>query len=206
MISVNPGGNMGGMGSGRRWSSKNTTDDYRSMDIRKLDRKQLLRAGAQSELRWSGRRGDASIGVRAENGRLILTYQIQRAGETWESYEYPVTLEMTPCHFGGVRVWFRCPEVRCGRRVAVLYFSRYLVCRHCLRLAYESQRESPLYRALYRAQAISGKLGMFGDTDCPAFRPKGMHKRTFQRIERKYDLAVWEMNARAAIKFGVNSL
>lgn len=69
----------------------------------------------------------------------------------------PVAVEWMPCHFGGDHAWWRCPA--CCRRAAILYGAEVFACRHCLKLAYESQREAPHFRALRRAQGIQGKLG-----------------------------------------------
>jgi hypothetical protein len=120
---------MGGWGSGRRWGSKNTTDDHQRLDVRRLAREGWLRDGVPSVSRWT-RNGEvrSSIGILAKAERVILKYRNQRAGEPWESLEYPVFLERTFCHYGGSRIWFRCPARGCGRRVAVLYCSRYFVC------------------------------------------------------------------------------
>ncbi len=51
--------------------------------------------------------------------------------------EQALQLELQPCHFGGVRRWFLCPN--CQRRVYTLYFDRGFACRRCLRLRYISR-------------------------------------------------------------------
>jgi hypothetical protein len=72
-----------------------------------------------------------------------------------------VELEWTSCNFGGERPWFICPRAGCGRRVAVFYGAgKYLLCRHCYDLRYESQRENTTHRALRRAQKIRERLGV----------------------------------------------
>jgi hypothetical protein len=62
-----------------------------------------------------------------------------------------------------------------------LYGSTVFACRHCLQLAYESQREAPHYRALRKAQGIHEKLGGTGIIDEPVFKRKGMQWRTYYR-------------------------
>ena len=181
---------MGGWGSGQRYSSRGTTDDHYHLDVRSLQRGGWLRAGVSSISRWTRRGVEfGSIGTRAETDQLILKYRNQHHGEPWESLEYPVRLERTRCHYGGERVWFLCPARGCGRRVAILYCHRYFVCRHCLGLVYESQRQSVSDRADARAWAIRERCGGWGCLFDPVLRPKGMHRRTFRRLERAYGIA-----------------
>jgi len=89
----------------------------------------------------------ASIRMRAEADRVILTYR-HRSGEgEWKDEEYPVFLDHTPCRLGGSRPWFLCPARRCGRRVAILYGGTIFACRRCHHLAYDSSREDAGGRA-----------------------------------------------------------
>jgi hypothetical protein len=141
-----------------------------------------------SYFQWSWTRNGertASIGVRVQAETVTLVYTHSPWNSEPRAMEYAVSLERTPCNYGGERVWFRCPARGCERRVAILYTAGYFVCRHCLQLAYESQREQPHYRALHKAQAIHEKLGGTGIIDEPVFKPKGMHWRTYSRhLER----------------------
>jgi hypothetical protein len=129
----------------------------------------------------------ASISMRAETGRLILSYRIRSNGCDWESVEEPILLTETNCHYGGARPWFRCPDVRngqyCGRRVRKLFLaSRLFVCRHCLGLAYTCQSEQPMQRHNRRANKMRIALG--GEPGTGALlprKPKGMHWKTYWR-------------------------
>ncbi len=178
---------MGGNGSGQYWhfDAKDTTDDYRRLDVRRWQREGCLEPGHWFGWQWA-RDGEttASIQVRVESGRVILSYQHQRGGGEWKSEEYPVCLDRTPCTYGGARVWFRCPARGCGRRVAILYGGAIFACRHCHRLAYPSQREPPHDRAARRADKIRARLGWEpGILNGPGWRkPKGMHQRTYERL------------------------
>jgi len=165
-----------------RRAERNTTDEYRSIDIRRWQRDGLLAPPSYFQWSWT-RNGErvASIGVRLQAESVTLIYTHSRPDSEPRAMEYAVTLERTPCNYGGERVWFRCPARGCGRRVAILYSAGYFVCRHCLQLAYESQREQPHYRALHRAQAIHEKLGGTRIIDDPVFKPKGMHWRAYDR-------------------------
>lgn len=155
---------MGGIGSGRHWQfGADTTDDYRSIDIRWLKREGLLESGSRRRITWSrGGEVTGSINVRSEPGRVILDYRHRDRGGEWQPERYPVYLATTPCHMGGERHWFLCPARGCGRRVAILYGGAIFACRHCYRLAYPSQREKPGDRAARQADRIRDKMGWPG--------------------------------------------
>ena len=164
------------------YTSKLTTSYYRQLDVRWLQRNGYLKSRWCSTVTWH--RGDevsGSIGVFAKNGAVILSYRHRNWDGEWQSKEYAVSLEWTPCYFGGERAWFRCPAQGCGRRVAILYGDEIFACRHCRQLAYDSQREPTWERALTRYHAIKQKLGARPADDFPD-KPKGMHWRTYNRL------------------------
>jgi hypothetical protein len=169
------------------WSrlGKDTTNCYQGIDVRYLSRRGLLHPGSCCTLRWS-RNGEetGSIGLRSTSDSVVLSYRRKLPGsDEWKNEEYPVYLDWTPCNYGGTRPWFLCPARRCGRRVAVLYGGGIFACRHCHRLAYQSQREQAHGRAMIRAQAIRTSLGgspSLGES-FPA-KPKGMHWRIYERL------------------------
>jgi hypothetical protein len=178
---------MGGLGSGNRYrfDKKTTTDECRSLDVRRFHQEGLLKPGHYFS--WSWRRAEqevASIGAFVYQDKLVLSYRSKSGGE-WEDVREPVPLEWTPCNFGGGRPWFICPGVvngkRCGRRVAVLYGpGKYFLCRHCYDLRYESQREDKMHRALRRAQKIREGLGGSANMmERFPEKPKGMHHDTY---------------------------
>jgi hypothetical protein len=194
---------LGGAGSGNwyRFDKKTTTGECHSLDVRYLHRRGLLKPGRWFSLRWSrGERETGSIRGAVEGGgrseRVILAYRHRSgAGGEWEDVREPVPLTWTGCNFGGERPWFLCPGVangvRCGRRVAVLHgLGKYFLCRHCYDLAYESQRESGMYRALHKAQDIRERLGGSADMTTPfPKKPKGMRWKTYRRLRDEHDEA-----------------
>jgi len=197
---------MGGLGSGRGWQSgADTTEDYRSVDIRWLKREGLLKPGVSRKITWS-RNGEVtgSINVQSEPGRILLDYRHRDYGGEWIPHRYPVNLDATPCHMGGARHWFLCPNRGCERRVAILYGGEFFACRHCYRLAYPSQRETPFERAARRADRIRDRLGWPGGIleGGGWGRPKGMHKRTYERLCREYDAQENALNIYFYDKFG----
>lgn len=198
---------MGGLGSGRRWhfGANDMTDDYRSIDVRRWRRDGLLAPQQAFGWQWS-RHGEvvASIRVRTEPDRVILTYRHRSGGEDWQDESYPVYLDWTPCHLGGQRPWFLCPARGCGRRVAILYGGAIFACRHCYRLAYPSQRETPDDQAARRADWIRERLGWEpGILNGNGLKPKGMHWRTFERLTAEHDAFVQESLAGMARRFGI---
>ena len=97
---------MGGPGSGNRWryGAKSTTEDYRSLDVRRLAREGILRPGYCASWKWT-RNGQvvASIQIQSEYDRVILIYRHRSGDGKWKDEQYPVRIERTPCNLGGSR-------------------------------------------------------------------------------------------------------
>lgn len=197
---------MGGSGSGNRWryGAKSTTDDYRTLDVRRLARTDVLRPGYCGGWQWT-RDGEtvASIQMRTEHDRVILIYKHRSGSDEWKDERYPVRIVRTSCHLGGSPPWFVCPAVSCGRRVAILYGGSIFACRHCYRLAYPSQRQTWHDRAARRADRIREKLGWEpGILNEEGWKPKGMHWRTFEGLTAEHDAFVQISLAGMAQRFG----
>jgi hypothetical protein len=158
--------------------------------VNRLQKAGYLSPGWSGGWQWT-RDGErvAWISLRAGASCLNLTYRVRVAGGEWQDVEETVHIVRIPCRFGGARPYFICPGVvngiTCGRRVTKLHGAgRYFLCRHCYRLAYASQNEGEWDRALRRANKIMRRLGgepglvsRFPD------RPKGMWKRTYERLQ-----------------------
>jgi hypothetical protein len=99
------------------------------------------------------------IGVLTKTDAVILMFRSRNwRGEYGPTRTQRFAIVWTPCTLGGRRPWFRC-EVsngrHCGRRVAILYGAgERFACRHCYRLAYTSQNETPFLRAIRRTRKI----------------------------------------------------
>jgi len=200
---------MGGFGSGRYGyygGGSDTTDDYRSLDIRRWRRDGLLVSGRAFGWKWT-RNGEttASIQVRVEPDRVFLDYRQRSNGNDWKDEKYPVKLAWTACHLGGSRPWFICPARGCGRRVALLYGGAIFACRKCYRLSYGSQREAPHDRAARRADRIRERLKWEpGILNGEGGKPKGMHWRTFERLSREHQALVESSFAGIALRLGLD--
>jgi hypothetical protein len=102
--------------------------------------------------------------------------------------DQPVFVTWTPCHYGGARPWFECPL--CHRRAGKLYLRRVWLCRICARLAYGTTRVGKPARLDHWAWKLERRLGLRWNADQTWWRvtrPKGMHRRTFDRL-----LAEWK--------------
>lgn len=109
------------------------------------------------------------------------------------------SITTTEAGFGGLRQWLVCP---CGRRCRVVYVQSYGTrCRRCYRLGYQSQRESVSTRSATMARKLITRVGGDDSWDYEEFpdKPKGMHWRTYQRLEQRH----WDMVRRADVALGV---
>lgn len=175
---------MGGIGSGRywRWDTKETTEDYRSIDIRRWHRERLLIPNQSFSRQWiSDGEVASSISVRVEKNKIYLIYRQRNHDKNWVDKHYPIYLAWTSCNYGNSRPWFLCPI--CGRRVAILYSGKIFACRQCYQLAYPSQRETFPFRAARQVDKIRERLNW--ESRCLnscGLKPKGMHTTTFKRL------------------------
>jgi hypothetical protein len=184
---------MGGFGSGpRRFFTKRTADSCQSISVKDLKRMGLLKPGTDTSgifrccfiqepplyLSLQGlTREDLSIPVEysinigEKSGTLRLTYMYPATGQ---EYDCTIHLVTTPCQFGGVRWWLKCPVsflFPCSHRVGVLYlcnglfFGGQFGCRHCHRLTYESTQKwdrrvnAVLQEVMALAMSLSHKPG-----------------------------------------------
>ena len=89
----------------------------------------------------------------------------------------------TKTRFGGRRTWLECPGCKTPRRV--LYDGAGFRCRACHGLSYMTQRERPWARSVTRIQRLRERLGGSGNLSLPfPPKPKGMHWRTYRRLEQ----------------------
>ena len=185
---------MGGPGSGRwyRWKGTRTTleEAYR-LDVRWLHRHGYL-DGRPHWVTWSREeRHVGSLLLALQPEGVVLTYRYRVSGGDWESVRQVVTLDWTPCHYGGTRPWFQCTG--CRLRVAVLCGEgKWFLCRHCYELPYGSQQETEEARLLRKVRKLRERLGASMNLLEPIWpwnKPKGMHWRTFDRLLQEEEAA-----------------
>ncbi len=151
------------------------------------------------------------INVRVESLETIILSFRSRSywQDEWESVEQRVPIDWTACNYGGERPWFICSVYRdgryCGRRVAKLFAGgKLFACRHCYQLGYQSQREPAYGRATLKAQNIRIRLGGSASLAEPfPDKPKGMHWRTYRRLEQEAENAEFASWAGVAERFGI---
>jgi hypothetical protein len=174
---------------------KATTSSYLQMDVRHWQREGWLRPGSCFDSQWSqDGKVISAVNVNTRPDRIVLRYYYRDNDGLWRNAECSVSITWTSCHYGGGRAWFICPAQGCGRRVAILYSGRIFACRRCYQLAYESQRQPAWERNMVKAQKIRMRLGGSASMFDPfPWKPKRMHRRTYERLRREEALA----NARA---------
>ena len=154
------------------------------IDARHLKKQGALEPGCEFTLRFEA--NNAEVAGEAEQTVVWFSYAI-RKDDDYEEQLYRVPLSFTPAQFNGERVWFLCPNMHCGKRVAKLYIAHRLGCRHCLMLSHQSKNESHMDRMARKADKIRIKLGwQEGILNPEGCRPKGMHWQTYHHLLKRY--------------------
>ena len=169
-------------------TGKHKTTDYRELNVGKLVKDGLLKTHGNYTLEWKRRgRVVAAITISTEQDRINLNYQTSTVGQDKQDHSYYIGLSYTPCHKGGQRAWFVCPS--CQKRAAILYGKRVFACRKCCELVYPITTESKLDRKTRKLDKLRERLQwQAGFLNGYEWKPKGMHWRTYRKLERTYRL------------------
>lgn len=132
----------------------------------------------------------ARLFCKTERHSVTLYSRSSNFYDTRSGHEQKIQIVWTACRFGGERPWFECPR-SCGRRVTKLYaLNSWFACRHCYGLGYSSQYQAAGERNAWRAHRIRKRLAAEGElSDVFPLKPRGMHRRTFDRLRRLHDMA-----------------
>lgn len=179
----------------RRWAGKDIrplTTSFPSIDIADLMEERLLDSGIVGVLAWQtdGEQGKTVVKTVCYDEVLELKIAIPDEGVSHIS----LFIEKEACRFGGYRKWLICPC--CGERKRVFYISEtwwrihWVACRSCAGLAYPTNRMRRFQRLEHRSKRIEERLH-WGEDDEPC-RPKGMHKKTFDRLVSEYEALIDE--------------
>lgn len=205
---------MGGIGSGRPGWRRCVTE-FRALDVNALRRRGYLEVGSRHGWSWPMAGGRVChVDLAASDATLNVDLLIGHGGGGWRQASHVVPLTWLPCAKGGRRPLFECPNERggrpCGRRAVRMYLDgQRLKCSRCADLAYGSQSEGPEERLLRKARRLRARLGETEwrgiDRPLPP-RPRGMHRRTHDRLverleeiegrfclleEQRFNLATW---------------
>ena len=171
---------MGGYGSGGgRMASQ--MDEFHKLDLKDFERS-WFENGRRGRVTWSrGGNVTGSIGYTLGFDFIELNYLQGRAPHQEEVRER-FHLSFTEQPFGGCRRWFVCRG--CGGRCRVLIGGHYFRCRQCYRATYPSQYERFRVHGLAKAEKAREKVGAEpGLANYWPRKPKGMHWRTYRRLE-----------------------
>lgn len=116
--------------------------------------------------------------------KLVLTHETEDENSGLKkTVSYQVYTTQTRCHFGGERLWFRCPLGQCGRRVGVLYFSgRYFGCRNCV--GYEHATRGINYNSRSAAFIAALEYQDYEEKHLKRYTWRGKETRKMQRFRR----------------------
>ena len=170
---------------GSRWGAGRPTyrpaaGSYRSLDIRKMVRTGCIKPRNWFGWQWSNDAGEkvasVSCAVNEYADQLTVNYGWWRYDESErKEVKLSIGLTSTPCNYGGVRWWFRCPY--CQRRAAVLFImGSALRCATCSRMSYASQRGDAINRTWIKQQKLEAKLIKGWQ------KPKRMRLKTYERL------------------------
>jgi hypothetical protein len=133
-----------------------------------------------------------SIAVREESDAVALNYRADSSGSgEWKSVQQRVPIRLTACHLSGQRPWLLQRPLLRAPSGHPLWRWQTFACRRCYGLSYANQQQTALHRGLEQAWKIRMRLGGSADLLEPfPAKPKGMHRRTFQRLRARAEAAV----------------
>ncbi len=198
---------LGNYNSGQR-TNRWTTSDMRRLDVRKLQRAGMLMVGQSNGWRWWQESGNTlhEAQIEAFPEHVSIAHACTRVAGEQSSYQ--IGLQRTACHWGGCRVWWRCPAARCGRRVAVLYGCKGAIfaCRHCHRLNYQCQRETSSDRQLRCLEKLRQRLGwQRGLAHGHEGKPHRMRWHTYWRLIEEHERLERAILGAVALKFSLTT-
>lgn len=139
----------------KRYGSKLTVEQAFRIDIRDLKKRGYLDGNYYSTSVRDDNNNSIWFAVSTDpdddflGGRFIrFVYSAKSQSGEVSHYDYKIPISTTPCHFGGVRYWFRCyANLRhcCGNRVTTLFIVpgvNIFACRHCYDLSYNSKNKN----------------------------------------------------------------
>jgi len=190
---------VGGIFSGRKpaQNTKPSPEEFITLDVRELRKEGGLAPKQSYNLhKYSCGLKMGILAVTTRQDRLSLQYTAVNE-QNRQCSSQSVAIDWTPCHFGGRRPWFVCPNESCDKRVAILYGPHRFLCRNCHGIAYQSQRETEIQRLIRKMETLrakfSGPTKTIGSSQ-ELSRPKGMHQQTFELLDQRHRLLASEIS------------
>lgn len=186
---------MGGYLSGRQASNIPSIEDHYSLDICLLYRRGFLEPEVKNVF-WFPDGFEILITCKADyrswSRCIIVEYLSRRSDGKVQHIKEVVGIEMVGVLNGKAqRPYFHCPKLE--KRAGVLILgNRGFAHRTYYRYLYRIQRQGHFDRAVTSGKKIKEKLGgsdQEAATD-PPVRPKGMHRKTFNKLRKKHAKAV----------------
>lgn len=195
---------MGGHGSGRQ-NGRPIKEEGLTIDLALLLRNGWIKDGQRGSgtLHWTVNGEQRSSICHSydlifpDHAEIRLNWRSRTWGGDWEERKQTIALTYTQPRFGGRRWWMVCP-VR-GDRIGKLYLPNggdIFAGRKAWRIAYQSQRNAERDRLFERLFAIQRRLGTPEGWEQAIWRPKGMWRRTYERLEARY----WELDALCSVE------
>ncbi len=179
----------GRLGLGKLSKARPTTDDIPSIVVSDLFAGGAPRSDSFPVVRrWSNRGIAGEVEMTVVDDTVECTYR-SAVGPRSNEQTYRLYVSWTYPHYGGQRPWLHCALPSCQRRSGRLFLDDpYLVCRECAGVQYPSQlRRRPRHvQRVERAKAIRSELGGRPTLADPfPSRPKGMHRKTYERLHNE---------------------
>lgn len=156
-------------------------------DMLHLDLAQFSKTWHRSEssgvLTWRASEAKVcQVAFRINQWSLSLDYVLSNEMPL-ESVRDTINFGFSDQSFSGRRRWFLCNG--CGLRCRVLYLDKRFLCRACCGGVYLSQTGSARITGTFKGERARAKLGVSASRNPrPADKPKGMHWRTFRRLNK----------------------
>ena len=191
---------------------KQRIDEYLYIDIRKINKANLLNTDKKFMAVWS------YMGVKKAS--MVMWFDGENLNFRYMDKDIvsgKVKLDYTECNYGGIRYWFKCPV--CNKRFTKLIFNSYdsiYLCRNCFGIKGLSYTTCHLSKSDYHSRIniklnylmdklkIENDYGIENKPDLMSWktffkmevetkmfkialaqRPKGMHKKTFMKLKRE---------------------
>ena len=169
---MSKGGSRSGAG---RPAHRLKAENASALDVKYLSKHGHLDEGNWKRLYWKQYGEDRLDGlVKAYKSHITVDIGLST---------HVIFLTTTPCHLGGHRHWFSCP--RCGKRMGVLYFRRgYFACRHCQKIAYQSQSGNAQDRMVWKYHTLHDKVCNW----------KLKRSSRFNLLFAKYEEVAWQFD------------